>query len=60
MEFKEKAVKTFLNNMSAKIPNLSSTEFEIMKLAFSSGFNVGLAQDKSELEKEMALKLLAI
>lgn len=58
MTFKEKTVETFITNVKIKIPHLTEHELTTMKLSFESGFNMGYAQDKGEIEQGLALMLL--
>lgn len=58
--FKEIAIETFKNNVKSKMPDIKEADLEIMELAFKSGFNVGVAQDKGKIIQEMALTLLSI
>jgi hypothetical protein len=60
MDFKLKALETFTNNVKTKIPDVTEHDLEVMQLSFVSGFHVGLAQDKTELEQQIALTLLSI
>lgn len=60
MKFKQKAIETFVNNIKTKLPDITDHEIEIMKLSFSSGLNIGIFTDRSELEQQIALQLLSI
>lgn len=60
MDFKQKAIEAFINNVRTQLPHLSEHELKTMELCFQSGFNVGIAKDKGELEQELALSLLRI
>lgn len=60
MNFKQKAVETFKENLKRKIPDISAYELEIAELSFLAGFNIGIAEDKGEQVQEFALELLSI
>lgn len=60
MNFKQKAVETFKENLKRKIPDISDYELQIAELSFLAGFNVGIAEDKGEQAQEFALELLLI
>jgi hypothetical protein len=60
MDFKLKALETFTNNIKTKIPDVTEHDLEMMQLSFMSGFHVGIAQDKTEFEQQIALTLLSI
>lgn len=60
MNFKQKAVETFKENLKRKIPDISDYELQIAEFSFLAGFNVGIADDKGEQAQEFALELLSI
>lgn len=59
MDFKQRAIKTYLNNVKSHMPTVTENELEIFETVFSTGFNIGIADDKGEIIQEMALMLLS-
>jgi hypothetical protein len=59
-DFRKKAIDTFLTNVKTKLPSTTEHTLQVMELAFSAGFNVGKANDKNELTKNIALRMLAL
>lgn len=58
MDFKQRAIETYLNSVKNHMPTVTKHELEIFETVFSTGFNIGIAEDKGEVIQEMALTLL--
>lgn len=59
LNFKEKALETFLSNINEKI-ELTVFETEMVKYAFMTGFNMGAISEENESMQEIALKALSL
>ena len=60
LEFKEKAVSTYTDNIKKKFPQMSDYEIALITEAFKTGFNVGKPNYENEVQRQVALSMLSI
>jgi len=58
--YQDTAIEVYLGNVKNKCPEISEWELELLKTGFRNGFNIGTANNESNLIKELALKSLAL
>ena len=59
-EFKEKSSEVYFTNVTDKIPHLTEREIELMKLAFSTGYNAGACHGEDVFIQEAMIQVLSI